>query len=593
MSFPSGRNECLSSRETTIIRPLLTRRRASRAPGVWAVALLALSALPVWAQPPTGDEYTVVTGDTCQGVIRKLEGRLTLDLLHELNPQLVGAPPHALVPGMKLRINPGKPKPDAVLTLVRPQVQTTPPQQEPMISRVGQELYRQYRVDTRTGAVTEVTFQDQSEVMLLENSTLVIYGASRGAGQRMSRQVELKGGALRGGLAALRGENANKTEVVVASTATVPGAGPTPKPPVAKAPSKRRAGPGLEVITPGANIQVAAQDLNLEVDEIATSRLSVYEGEATMRAAGKQVFVPGDSGTLAEKGKAPIPARKLPPPPRWQSAPDPLYVVIQGQPAPRSLEWDAVPGVTEYQLELAQIDEKTQPGREFREIVRRERVRGTRSFVLDTLPPGRYAARVSSRDGLGLQGRASQVIRFRSIEARTTGLTRTAPGQFMAWGRAQLELLSPEVPVEVWVDGARQEGLTATVTSLGEHTLEVRNAQSGQQIERISVQMQSPDLAMRPQSARVGLAGGTVTVVVTAQNLKYEAVALDPSQVLLELEGKTLSGVSEAAGSLRFEVQVPASRGSQTLYGKLFYQGESKPQVMWKVEQGMPSATGE
>lgn len=504
--------------------------------------LLMLGTLSLDAAP-TPETYVVQKGDTCQIIVDRFGPPLTLEVFHQINPEISGPPPHLLKPEQVVRLVPLPPKPEARLTYVRPRVQTTPPNADPMDGKLGQELFSRYRVDTRSRANSEVTFRDDSVVQLYENSTLVIYGGDPYKPQSSGRQIELKEGTLRGGLAALRGSG---------------GAGGNPGTAAAQG-----SVPALVLKTPSAQVQVNASDLNLEVTRSASNRLSVYEGNATIRSGGAAVAVAENQGTVAEKGKAPLPARALLPAPSWLGEAAPQLLRIQDGPFFSGISWQPVPGAKAYSVEIAAAtrDGGASGGRAFRELVERQLVTST-GYLPNELPDGDYLVRVSSRDALGLVGKPSAVL---NLEARTWPLARamsSPTGAVLVDGMFSLPLRDGLVTIEgrrfsVWIEGLRvteSPRLFPRWNASG-HPLPYRmslRAPDAQSTSAAGAGLNLPvyvlpiGLKVVSSPLKVDSKGGTVEYRVAACSNRLTPVALEPDMVTLNFDGgRTLSQVAE------------------------------------------------
>lgn len=342
-------------------------RRRRRPSWEWSLlgilcALMWHLSTPAWGlEPMAGEFYVVRPGDTCQDIVRRSGGNLTLEAFHTMNPSLVGPGPHLLVPETSVRVRAGTTAgAEAQLTFVKPEVKVVKGRSAPKSASVGQALQALDQVWTEQAAACEVTFKDSSSLWLSENSALVLYGPRPERSPVRTRQVKLEAGVVKGGLASLRGE------------ATTP----------------------LRVETPSASIQVTSPELSVEVDVQLASLVSVYQGRAIVSGRGKSVTVRADEGTVTHLGKPPEAPRPLPAAPEWVGWPGGLKRITE-QAAPTSIAWTPVSGASEYVLELAR-------DARFRQDLIVKRVEGTRRAL--SVPPGRWYLRVAARDSAGLQG---------------------------------------------------------------------------------------------------------------------------------------------------------------------------------------------
>ena len=169
---------------------MLTRRFAL------ALALLGVSSR-VDAQPrrpapraparPALTDYRVVAGDTCASIAQRMyrDVRRT-NLIHENNPAL-GRPPHRLRPGTVLRLPraaPTRTEPDAILTQTQNSVEIGAPTGRR--ARGLDPLFRGTTVSTGSASTAEVTFADETQLRMSEQTTVVILGESNTRVRRLA-----------------------------------------------------------------------------------------------------------------------------------------------------------------------------------------------------------------------------------------------------------------------------------------------------------------------------------------------------------------------------------------------------------------------
>jgi hypothetical protein len=234
-------------------------------------------------------KYTVQSGDTCAAIAARQYGDPRLvDLIHAANPGM-GPAPHSLAPGRVL-VLPPKPMassdgPDARLTRTKNIVEVRAP--EPRSGKPNDPLFRGNRVGTRESSTADVTFRDETQVKLGENTLVVILGDVEARAARVSAaDTTLVTGSLRARLSELAG----------------------------KSPDKPR------VATDSAEVAMKAGEAQVSVDEKKTTRLAVYDGGSTLTAQRKAVDVAGGFGSKAERGRPPTPPRPLPDAPVWSSS---------------------------------------------------------------------------------------------------------------------------------------------------------------------------------------------------------------------------------------------------------------------------------
>lgn len=323
---------------------------------------LLLAAIPVEAQQ--AETYTVVPGDDCETVAKKIYGdKKLLPLLHEANPQL-GPVPHHLVPGQVLRTP--KPGAEAKVTFIRKDVEAATPVTHP--AKMNEDLDRGHKVSTLASSSAEITFKDTTRLQLSEHTLVVILGGSSAQSstkQAAASDTTLLTGELHAHLGALVGK---------------------PKP----------------VVTPGARIEVGGES-RVSVDEKKTTRLSVYQGKSTLASSGAKVEVNKGFGSKADLGKKPTKPKPLPVAPTW-TTPAPRTLVAIGAPDLAATHSAAAPGVARFHLQLAR-------DLAFNDLVVDARVPASIvSLEAKALPAGTYHARVSAIDDDAFEGAYGDVM---------------------------------------------------------------------------------------------------------------------------------------------------------------------------------------
>ena len=236
--------------------------------------------------------YTVVRGDTCAAIATRFYGDSRLvDIIHSANPGM-GPPPHSLKPGRVL-VLPPKPAmspegPDARLTRTKNVVEVRAP--EPRSGKPNDPLFRGNRVGTKESSTADVTFRDETQVKLGENTLVVILGDAQARAARLgarpaATETTLVTGSLRARLSELAGRSADKPRVATDSGA----------------------------------VEMKSGEAQVSVDEKKTTRLAVYDGASTLTAQRKSVDVNSGFGSKAVTGRPPTPPKPLPDAPVWST----------------------------------------------------------------------------------------------------------------------------------------------------------------------------------------------------------------------------------------------------------------------------------
>lgn len=389
------------SRRSAMSCPFTISLASSRLFGAFATgcAAVALTCASASAQPlpsapapapPQTDDYTVAPGDSCLSIARRrIGGPQALDELHRLNPQL-GATPHKLVPGQTLHLPRARPSsPDANLTAARGDVAVRRPAEASWDqARRGMDLFRAWRVGARERASAEVTFRDNSQLRLRENTIVIIYGPSSQRQPIAALRAELEGGSLEARLAA-------------ASQA----------PPT--------------VLTPSAAATLGRGSSLVSVDAAGTSLVANHAGDpVTVRAVerrvprGAPVKVASGMGSRVEKGKLPEPPRPLPAAPAL--AQPALIVPTFGASATVPVQWRAVPEAIRYRVVV--LDDA---GAEQNAVMIPP---GTTSCDLAEVPTGAARVLVSAIDAAGFEGPpAALTVRVATLSAQPPGGAAGAP----------------------------------------------------------------------------------------------------------------------------------------------------------------------
>lgn len=491
-----------------------------------ALAALALAAWPADAgaqEPPGLVPYVVEPGESCWSIARKLFGDpARYDILHRYND--LGPMPHLLAPGQVLMVPAEGTDPDARVGAPYRDVRARPPDSVDWAPAYDDmALWQLFRVATGDGASALVRFRDASGLRMREHALLVIHGGSARA-SRMQRDVRttitLEKGTVRGGLARMDAEAA-----------------------------------GLRVDTPAGRVDLRSTEAQVEVDAIARSVVSVYQGEADVSARGSRVTVPSDHGTSVRKGQAPRPARPLPPAPAWDGLPPRIDVVAApGGTGAFEARWLPVPEAARYRVELARDRAFS---RVFVDIVMGA---GIRAFRADQLAPGTCWARVAAIDAEGLEGRPTPPLEAVVSPLRTARQVAVGDdGVIEGVGFAQLEMGDGGDALEWSVDGGPWQPAAAPVrlADAGVHRVVFRNPRTGWthpvtvRILGVAGTFGLPAAPLRPGEPA---AAGTLSV----RDERGRPQAL-PGVAVRFGDGAPLPLVPVAPGAYRFDLAVPAN----------------------------------
>ncbi len=380
--------------------------------------------------------YTVQAGESCWSIAIKLfaDGR-KYRVIHKYND--LGKLPHILKPGLRLCFPSKTPDPDAKIEWQKRRVEARPPRTADWRrAQRNMALWRLYNVRTRKRSLAGIRFADKSKLAMRELSRIVIYGRSA---QRIrfraltQRTIEVKEGTIRGGLASLSALKGNK--------------------------KKRQK--AMIVKTPAGQVTLRSSSAQVEYSQgKKTSVVSVYQGDADVKAKGKTVNVPTNFGTYVKKGQAPAKPKPLPPAPKWEDGNRRgVAVVVDGTDKQTRfrVSWLRVMRAAFYRVEWSRRSD-------FAELVGGSTLRATsktvQSFVVPRLKPHpvsntatkSYYVRVSVRDAIGLEGRFSPtfVITVVRVKMRVKKVGKT----YTSVGLLQLTpaTIATKVPLEIAVD---------------------------------------------------------------------------------------------------------------------------------------------
>jgi hypothetical protein len=330
------------------------------------VAVLA-AAPAARAEPPAAGRYDYVVrpGDSCIGIaLRELGDRSAIDRIHALNPQL-GPQPHTLVAGSILRLP--RPESDATLSAAQGAVRVKRPAAEVWDpAQRGMDLFRTWRVGARARSSAALTFRDTSQLLMRENTVVIIFGPSSERAAA-STATELESGALETRLLAAR---------------------------------------RLVVRTPSAEASVSLGRAVIAIDPARATLVANHSGapaavrgvDADRRARGAAVAVPPGMGTTVAIGQPPTPPRPLPPPPAWRRG-STIFIDLGGAGAAMRAAWAPVAAAAHYRVAIARADGTA--------VAAVTVPAAITALELHRLPAGRYVARAAAIDERGLEGPAS------------------------------------------------------------------------------------------------------------------------------------------------------------------------------------------
>lgn len=423
-----------------------------------ATAGLMAAATPALAQPkPKVRTYTVQPGDSVWSIAEEFYGSGDkYKLIYKYN-DFIGPPPFLLKPGQVLTLPEGSISPEAQVEWMRRDVKAKPPRAFDWLSASQKmNLWKLYQVSTGDESAVHIVFEDASDLRLSDNALLVIYGGTSKQAQskeKQKTQVLLKEGTVRGGLAALDGPTASAPMVIETSSGT---------------------------------IELKSKLAQVQADSLSAI-VSVFDGQAEVKSQGASVTVPKGQGTVVPKGKPPEKPTPLPPPPDWNVGDGSAVAVVPpGGRATFEAAWRKVAEAKKYRVELAQDEAFKQT------LVNVLVPAETTRFTLEKIPVGRFWARISARDGRGLEGMPTKPLPIDVVGlVSSRKMTQDESGRWEVTGFSRLELGGASVsepgagptraagPAEgvEWSldDGAFMPGAEPTrVQGYGKHVVRVR-----------------------------------------------------------------------------------------------------------------------
>lgn len=492
----------------------------------WFVALaIAVGTNAARAQAPSPEPeirtYVVQPGDSVWSIAAEFYG--TGDkypIVYQYN-DFATKPPFLLRPGQVLRLPILGQGPEAQLDWLLRDVKAKPPRALDWLeARERMNLWRLYRVATGDESAAHIVFEDRSNLKLRENAMLVIYGASASATRTTRRdktEVLLEEGTIQGGLAAL----------------DEGGARPAP----------------LIVKTPSGQIDLLAKLAQVQA-EVSASIVSVYDGQATVKAQGGAVDVQGGQGTVVKKGERPERARALPLAPPWRDGARPALIALVGPPGTTGTweaEWLPAERAETYRVELAADEGFTKV------LFDAEVGAGVTRLRLAELGAGRYWVRTATRDADKLESRPGMARALEAVRVvPTRALIRGADGVLEVAGLVGLAVdTTPWAAIgeaaRVSIDGGAERPASEIVrlAEPGLHRVEIRARGAEARVEvRVLAAQARFEVSGEPLARATG-ARADIHLVIEDERGRE---ALLPELVLETSEGETLALERAAIG---------------------------------------------
>lgn len=345
---------------------------------VWgALFVTALALAPrapqASAQDAAGDEtiqYTIQVGDTCYGIAQRFFGnpRQCHEVIYRYNPHM-GSDASNIRPGVTITIPVrNQNAPDARVTRTAREVQARSSSSADWRSaRRGLGLYRGWHVSTEEAASAEVTFRDESQIQMRENTLVIIYGGTaESTARRRTSQATLERGTLRSRLGDLR----------------------------------------LQVTTPSGQTDLDGGSSVVTVDGEGSSVVSNHSGGAARvrGTSGAPVTVRPGFGSTVVRGERPARPRPLPATPSLTGDTRRSVIGVVGAGGTLVGEWAAVPGAEYYRVELS--TEADGGGL----IAAVQAPATVTRFEVHRLPAGTYYLALATIDASRLESRPSERI---------------------------------------------------------------------------------------------------------------------------------------------------------------------------------------
>jgi len=331
------------------------------------LALFALLfAVSARGAAPTIGWHVVKAGETLEGITaRYLGSPAEWRENWKLNPGLHD--PNRLTPGMRLRVIVARAVParHAQVWQVARRVDRQPTPEPWTPATVGDQLRARDGLRTLEHSSAGLRFDDGATLVLTENSLVFVRDPAPARTAVARDSIEI-----------VEGQADVQTRRTTKKSAEI------------------------EVLVAGATVRPAEAKSNTRARAASkTAQFMVYEGNAAVEAAGSTLTVPSGMGTKVPEGSAPGPLEKL------LAAPV-VLAPLAGSPrvGPEAFRWKLVDGAARYAIEVCRDAECAS-------LV----ARGTAiaaAWTPQTLPPGEFFWRVRGVAESGLDGFASQPVRF-------------------------------------------------------------------------------------------------------------------------------------------------------------------------------------
>ena len=419
--------------------------------------------------------YVVQGGEGCGDIAQRFLGdRQKYPLLHKHNT--LGPMPHNLRPGTVLMIPVLKRSADAWLSGVWGAVKSQSPSRKTWDSaRRGMDLFRAWKVNSEESSSAELTFKDNTQLRMRENTIVIIYGSSRTKSRRMIQHAELETGGLRARLGELSGKPSEK-----ASEAADPDAG------------------NLQVLTPTGVAELDKGEALVTVDEKKSTRVANHGKKpvqvSSRRKRARPVEVAPDFGSKVEEGKNPTPPKPLPPVPTWQVSPRRFATVgasgvIKGQ-------WVPVDKAQHYRLEI------WRDSSEGREVVVSSTIPATPkpAFEVEEAVPGLYRVTVASIDGDKFESRPSEEQVFELLAAGVSPLGEDRTAAKAVEGDIWVgHAIHPPAGLKCGLDGGAPTDPIPLVRP-GEHSMSCTSAE-GAALPTFKIRIKAPEVVLVGQES--------------------------------------------------------------------------------------------
>ena len=474
-----------------------TIRNIALGAALTVTASLAHADEPTPGYPEKIIQWGVMPGETCVDIARAMYGGAQHSGLLLRYNRIACTPGAPLKPGMTLVLPATVTTvPTARITSVNPETRARPAGGGWAEAHSGQPLSTHSNVNTLEDGRASIQFIDRSKVYMAEHTLVVIFGtASQTQVSKTRPLVEVQSGELRAGLAALRGDAVNVA------------------------------------VKGGALVSAASNDTVIRKREKRTT-VAVFDGNARVRSAGKDVAVPKHFGSAFVEAKPPSPPRPLPPAPVWADGSGPKITFGAGGKGRVELGWNAVPKAVSYRLELSR-------DAAFEELVLREEMPASvRKFRAESLGAGDYFVRVRAIDNEDFLGIASQGRPLSVLDANWGGLG-TVDGDSLVVSPYAMLSLQPSPSVELAFDDGAFNAMPPRIDFAEQAPTRLRWRRKGQPAE----------IAMAVSYARPKV---TLDVMQSEQHLSVRAAfaQLHGVDVMSAIKPRAvLRGSAPAAGS--------------------------------------------